>query len=90
MRQIRYNENNLSLFFFTPFVVTEKQSDCIVLIHTLTERHVCLKGKEQDLQKICEALKNGVSENELVELLSSLNNYNVEMMDFLIQEGVIE
>ena len=90
MRQIRYNDDNLSLFYFTPFVVIENKSDHFVFIHTLNERYIYLKGEEQRLYDICEALKGGVTGSNLISLLSYLENYNTELMDFLIQEGVIE
>jgi hypothetical protein len=90
MRQIRYTENNIELFYFTPFAIVEKASTQVVLIHTLTDHHLYLWGEEPITNRICDSLMIGVTENDLLFLLSKLDNYNHELMDFMIQEGIIE
>lgn len=88
MKQVFYNSNNIYLNYLGAYAQAQFICGNLCLINTLTDRQVVLKGKEQKLHQLHHLLKEGASDEMLMNLLAEMRLYG--KYEVLLQEGLIE
>lgn len=88
MRQYIYSKDTISKNFLASYAHITIADGKIFLINILTNRQIMIKGENSILSKLINGLKNGVSDEELNNILSELGAQ--DMIDVLLREGMIE
>lgn len=91
IKQHLFDENNIGLFYLSPYAETKMIENEIVFMRQESNMAVTLPVKEGVSLKIVEMLKGGITEEALKNMLSELIGENCE--DWLyscIWEGIIE
>lgn len=88
MKQYVYNDDNVSKNYWGCYTIVNLKNDSLVLINTLNNYKLTLKGDCDDLKSLCIALDNGVEDDKLVRLLSKLKCEKA--LEDLLFMGMIE
>ncbi len=85
-----YNEKNVKLLFFSPYVKIKKKSDEIIFYNYIFETVTLIKCNK-NIEKLFQSIKRGI---EMQNLLEEVNEYfeenATEIVNKLIVNGVIE
>ena len=88
MKQYFYTEETINKNFLASYAVLERYPERLIVINTLTEWQVTIIAQEKNLDKLQEALFNGVSDEELFKNLKLCNAEKA--MEILFREGLVE
>lgn len=88
MKQYIYNTDTVKKNFIASYADAVINEDRLFLINILTDRQIMIEGKNNLLENLIFKLKSGVSDEELVFLLSELRVQS--LLDVLLREGMIE
>lgn len=85
-----YNEKNIKLLFFSPYVKIKKKSDEIIFYNYIFETITLIKC-DKNIEKLFQSIEQGI---EMQNLLKEVNEYfkeeATEIINKLIVNGVIE
>ena len=88
MKQYIYNTDTIKKNFIASYADTIIKENKLFLVNILTDRQIMIEGKHNLLKNFVLKLESGVSDEELVYLLSELGVQN--LLDILLREGMIE
>lgn len=88
MKQYMYNIDTIKKNFIASYADTIIKGNRVFLVNILTDRQILIEGKHSLLEHFVLKLENGVSDDELVALLSELGVQN--LLEVLWREGMIE
>lgn len=88
MKQYIYNTDTVKKNFIASYADAMIKENRLFLINILTDRQIMIEGKNNLLENLIFKLESGVSDEELVFLLSELRVQS--LLDVLLREGMIE
>lgn len=89
MKQIFYNEGNISKIFISPYASISQTSQGAVFFNTLTDNSVCIPFSSAELDTLIRRLENGNDYEELVQFFHE-RNLSEEWVIKLMQVGILE
>lgn len=83
-----YNERNIKLLYFSPYVKIKKYNDKIIFYNYIFETIMTIENKEDIIEKI----QNGIELEKLIELMNKYfkKGETKKIINKLISYGVIE
>lgn len=81
-----FTEENVGLFYLSPYTQWQASANGGTLYNSLYSRAVELSGDESYIQELLAALRQGVTENELLTLMRPLS---IQLTEW-ISKGIIE
>lgn len=88
MKQIFYHSENIHLNYFGAYASTQVINSSLCITNILTDQQVILVGEEFKINHLCQLLIEGVTDEELTNLLQEIGQS--ELYDILLQKGLIE
>ena len=88
MKQYIYNVDTIKKNFLASYADTIIKENKLFLVNILTDRQILVEGSHSLLEQFVLKLENGISDGELLYLLSELGVQN--LLEVLLREGMIE
>lgn len=88
MKQYIYNADTIKKNFLVSYADAIIKGNRLFLVNILTDRQILIEGNHSLLEYLVLKLENGVSDEELLYLLSELGVQN--LLEVLLREGMIE
>ena len=88
MKQYIYNVDTIKKNFLASYADTIIKENKLFLVNILTDRQILVEGSHSLLEQFVLKLENGISDEELLYLLSELGVQN--LLEGLLREGMIE
>ncbi len=88
MKQYIYNVDTIKKNFLASYADTIIKENKLFLVNILTDRQILVEGSHSLLEQFVLKLENGISDEELLYLLSELCVQN--LLEVLLREGMIE
>lgn len=86
-----YSENNIALYYFTPFTAVNICNNGLYLINKRDDITVCIDCDKQIALTFYTCLVNGANKEDLLHILENIFKDNIDdILSFLIQKGFIE
>lgn len=88
MKQYIYNADTIKKNFLASYADAIIRENRLFLVNILTDRQILIEGSHSLLERLVLKLENGISDEELLYLLSELGVQN--LLELLLREGMIE
>ena len=88
MKQYIYNVDTIKKNFLASYADAIIKENRLFLVNILTDRQILIEGSHSLLEPLGLKLENGISDGELLYLLSELGVQN--LLEVLLREGMIE
>lgn len=88
MKQYIYNADTIKKNFLASYADVIIRENRRFLVNILTDRQILIEGNHSLLEHLVLKLGNGISDEELLNLLSELGVQN--LLEVLLREGMIE
>lgn len=88
MKQYIYNKDSIKKNYIASYADAIIRENRLFLVNILTDRQILIEGSHRLLVHLILKLENGVSDEELLHLLSELGVQN--LLEVLLREGMIE
>lgn len=88
MKQYIYNEDSIKKNYLASYADAIIKGNQLFLVNILTDRQILIEGTPGLLKCLVMELENGISDEELLLLLTQLGVQN--LMEILLREGMIE
>lgn len=88
MKQYIYNVDTIKKNFLASYADAIIKENRLFLVNILTDRQILIEGSHSLLEHLVLKLENGISDGELLYLLSELGVQN--LLEVLLREGMIE
>lgn len=88
MKQYIYNADTVKKNFLASYADAIIKENRLFLVNILTDRQILIEGNHSLLEYLVLKLENGISDEELLYLLSELGIQN--LLEILLREGMIE
>ena len=88
MKQYIYNADTIKTNFLASYADAIIKENRLFLVNILTDRQILIEGSHSLLKHLVLKLENGISDEELLYLLSELGVQN--LLEVLLREGMIE
>ncbi len=88
MKQYIYNADTIKKNFLASYADVIIRENRLFLVNILTDRQILIEGNHSLLEHLVLKLGNGISDEELLNLLSELGVQN--LLEVLLREGMIE
>lgn len=88
MKQYIYNTDMIKKNFIASYADAIIKGNKLFLVNILTDRQILIEGEHNMLKQLVSKLENGVSDEELIYILSKLRIQN--LLEVLFREGMIE
>lgn len=88
MKQYIYNADLVKKNFLASYADAIIKENRLFLVNILTDRQIMIEGNHSLLEHLVSKLESGISDEELLYLLSELGVQN--LLEVLLREGMIE
>lgn len=88
MKQYIYNTDSIKKNYIASYADAIIKENGLFLVNILTDRQILIEGNHSLLEDLVSRLENGISDEELLNLLSELGVQN--LLEVLLREGMIE
>lgn len=88
MKQYIYNADKIKKNFLASYADAIIKENRLFLVNILTDRQILIEGNHRLLEHLVLKLESGISDEELLYLLSELGVQN--LLEVLLREGIIE
>lgn len=88
MKQYIYNADTIKKNFLASYADAIIKENRLFLVNILTDRQILIEGSHSLLKHLVLKLENGISDEELLYLLSEMGVQN--LLEVLLREGMIE
>lgn len=88
MKQYIYNADTIKKNFLASYADAIIKENRLFLVNILADRQILIEGSHSLLEHLVLKLENGISDEELLRLLSELEVQN--LLEVLLREGMIE